>query len=199
MKLGEIKLQALMLIYPSLVLEYDGDDFEEIIFRLRGNHSYSSYIASMVGAINRAFTIIEQRGLSKIELLSLESDGKLLDLSQHKEILSVKEIYVNGSRADFELLSSDKIKIPSAKSKDKLEIVYYKRLTRISNITSNNLELMLGGIEECIPYFIKADLLSGEDMDSALASRETFYNMLKEFASKNSDTSFLTVYSLRGI
>ena len=62
MKLGEIKIQALMLIFPSADLEYDVEGLDEAVFVLKAHPSYGSYIKSSVGAINRALSIIEAGG-----------------------------------------------------------------------------------------------------------------------------------------
>lgn len=62
MKLGELKIQALMLIFPSAELEYDHNNLDEVIFVLKAHPNFGSYIKSSVGAINRALSIIEAGG-----------------------------------------------------------------------------------------------------------------------------------------
>lgn len=59
MKIGEIKIEALMLIFPSLVLEYDEGELNQTLLTLKENGSYEPYLVASVGAINRALTIIE--------------------------------------------------------------------------------------------------------------------------------------------
>ncbi len=202
MKLGELKIQALMLIYPMMSLEYDGQDYEEIIYRLKSNHTYSSYVASSVGAINRAFTFIEEKLLTPVCVATAcgEKQGRyvLLDLRDNKEILSVKALYVNNEATYYESISRRLIRA-YASERDEIKVAYYKRLARIDHLTSNNTEIDLGGIEEIIPYFIKADLLMGEDRDGSLSARERFFEMIDEFASKSENAYPVTVYSLGGI
>jgi hypothetical protein len=59
MKLGELKIQALMLIFPSADLEYDHKNLDEVIFVLKAHPNFGPYIKSSIGAINRALSIIE--------------------------------------------------------------------------------------------------------------------------------------------
>ena len=70
MRLGEIKIQALELIFPSAELEYDAENLNEVLFNLRANPSFSSYLSASVGAINRALSVIEARQGEKTERIT---------------------------------------------------------------------------------------------------------------------------------
>ncbi len=70
MKLGEIKIQALCLIFPSAELEYDENDLNEVVFVLKAHPSYGPYISASVGAINRALAVIEGQTLQKYKRIS---------------------------------------------------------------------------------------------------------------------------------
>ena len=63
MTLGTIKLQSLSLIYPDWSVEYTGDTIDDVIFGLKSNPNFSSYLSASVGAINRAFALIEKNQL----------------------------------------------------------------------------------------------------------------------------------------
>ena len=199
MKLGEIKVQALMMVFPSVTIEYDKDDLEEVVYRLKNNHSYSPYIFASVGAINRAFTIIESKLLTpcKREVFAGEKKGfyTVIDLKGIKDILSVKGVYLNGEPVGFYITSQGALKV---RGHGEIEIEYYIRQEKITHLTSNNREIELGGIEEAIPYFVKADLLMGEDNEASLSAREMFYGMIKGY--EGCDPTHLdVVYSLGGI
>ncbi len=204
MKLGEIKLQALMLIFPNDVLEYNEENIEELIYSLKASNTYSSYLSASVGAINRAFSSIEQKGLSGKERLKLElkngtRQGEYIDfdLSKYTEILRINEVYLDGVAVDFNMLTDTVLNIKSLKSVGAIELIYHKRLKRINHASSNNYEIKLGGIEDTIPYFVKADLLLGERAEEAITARNIYENMLEEYIAKNGDrASFQTVYSL---
>ncbi len=62
MKLGELKIQALMLIFGGTDFEYDHDNLDEAVFALKAHPNYGPYIKSSVGSINRALSIIEAGG-----------------------------------------------------------------------------------------------------------------------------------------
>lgn len=196
MKLGEIKVQALMMVFPSVTIEYDKDDLEEVIYRLKNNHSYSPYIFASVGAINRAFAIIESKLLTpcKRDFFDGEKKGSytVIDLKEIKDILSVKGVYLNGEAVGFHITSQGTIKV---KGRGKIEIEYYVKQEKITHLTSNNKKIELGGIEEAIPYFVKSDLLMGEDNEASLAARDMFYGMIKGY--EGCEPSHLdVVYSL---
>jgi len=204
MKLGEIKLQSLMLIFPDEVLEYNEENIEELIYNLRSSGTYGSYLSATVGAINRAFSSIEQKMLSGKDLLSLDitsgtRQGEYIsfDLSTHREILAVSEVYDNGVPMEFNMLTDSILNVKCAKFSGALSLVYYKRLKRINHTTSNNFEIEPRGIADAIPYFVKSDLLLGENADEAVTSRNIYEGMLDEYAAKSgNDGCFHTVYSL---
>ena len=75
MKLGEIKIQSLMLIFPSAELEYDESDLNEVVFVLKAHPSYASYISGSVGAINRALGIIEAQTQKPLKRISYQTSN----------------------------------------------------------------------------------------------------------------------------
>ena len=74
MKLGEIKIQVLELIFPSSELEYEESNLNEMLFNLRSSPSYGAYLSASVGSINRALSIIESRSTFSLAIIkSLKS------------------------------------------------------------------------------------------------------------------------------
>lgn len=204
MKLGEIKLQALMLIFPLDVFEYNEENIEELIYSLKSSSTYSAYLSASVGAINRALGSIEQKFLSGKSLLSLElkngtRQGEYIsfDLSSYEDILRISEVYLDGAALEFSMLTDIILNVKCIRSNGELQLIYYKRLKRINHITGSSYEINLGGIEEAIPYFIKSDLLLGENADESSTARSIYENMLDEHMAKYGDTALSqTVYSL---
>ena len=83
MKIGEIKIQSLMLIFPSLDFEYDPESLSEAVSRLKANGLYTSYISASVGAINRALAVIEgEMGYAPSKITHLTGDEMDLDLKE---------------------------------------------------------------------------------------------------------------------
>ena len=106
MNIGEIKRQALQLIFPELELSFDESDNEatnEKIRALRCDPSLRGYLDASVPAINRAISIIEAKGLSRTKSKQITVYGKIINggvmISQAEEyddIYLLKEAYQNG-------------------------------------------------------------------------------------------------------
>ena len=84
MKIGEIKIQALVLIFPSADLEYEEESINEAVFALKQSPSYGSYISASVGSINRALAVIESRlGIAPLDKIThLTPNDTVLDLQE---------------------------------------------------------------------------------------------------------------------
>ncbi len=211
MKIGEIKLQALSLIFPDAIFEYKDEDLEELILSLKASSNYASFLVASVGAINRAMASIEQKGLSNRGLLELRleygskiGDYYYFDLEGKKEICSVDEVYLitdtKRTPVEFEFHGST-MAVKCQNSIGRLHIAYREKIKRIDYATENTRELSLScGIEEAIPYFVKADLLLGERPEEATLARNIYEGMLEEYRGKeNESTAFDTVYSLGSV
>ena len=69
MKLGEIKSEALYLSFANPELIIDSSDSEALCAALRdlkSDPNYSDFLIASVGAINRAISALELRGLSPL-------------------------------------------------------------------------------------------------------------------------------------
>ena len=210
MKLGEIKIQSLMLIFPSESLEYGEDNVAEVVFNLKSSRGYAQYLAASVGAINRALSIIESHSLSGFDIVSLESakrqregDSTVFDLSDYGDISSVRGVYLSSGRnkasMDF-YVTGKRLYVKGNVSGDKITVEYLKKIEKITHATDDNREIAFDyGIEEQIPYFVKADLILSENQEESNRAREIFENAIARFAfiKENSDNT-KTVYSLGG-
>ena len=97
----------------------------------------------------------------------------------------------------FNMITDDILNVKCVKSVGTIQLIYHKRLKRINHATSNNYEIELGSITDAIPYFVKSDLLLGENADEATVARSIYEGMLEEYIAKNGDKAcFQTVYSL---
>lgn len=202
MKLGQIKLQALSLIYPDWSVEYDDDSVENVIFGLRSNSNFSSYLSASVGAINRAFRLIEKRFLSGKGIKNISSEERenyfggtvfLLD----DDIYKVSSVIINGKEQDYELITEKLMKVKAINSSCEIQVIYFKKINNITHETGSDYDIDLGGIEEFIPYFIKSEIL-GIDNEEGKKALDYFESMLDEFANDDSG-QINTVYSLRRI
>ena len=197
---GTIKLQSLSLIYPDWAVEYTDENVDDVIFGLRSNPNFSSYLSASVGAINRAFALIEKNQLSgiavkKIDFDTVKNQGSESFITLDDDIYKVNKVLKNGINVHYETVANQLIKVSLINSSDEIEVIYYKKIERINHLTGSNFEISLGGIEEFIPYFVKSELLGIENTEGE-KSQKIFYDMLNKFGDDTDGGShFETVYS----
>jgi len=81
MKLGEIKLEALMMIFPGEALNVTEDNLEEALGVLKSDPNFSDYLAAMPGIINRCFGVLENKGVlptKQVELCEGSEERELM-------------------------------------------------------------------------------------------------------------------------
>ena len=210
MKLGEIKIQSLMLIFPSESLEYGKNNVVEVVFNLKSNPSYAQYLSASVGAINRAFSIIESEGLSGLDVMTLKSvkskrEGgyTVFDLSEQREISQVQGVYFNTYQdkisVDF-YVAGNLLYVKGNINGEKITLEYLKKIEKISHESDDNREILFDyGIEEQIPYYVKADLIFAENQEESDRARSLFENALARLKNmRECHLNTRTAYSLRG-
>ncbi len=198
MKIGEIKLQAMSLIFPSAQLDYSSDNIADAIFRLKSNPSYGAHLSATTGAINRALSVIEARRLTELEEIELdkslgEENGDLLCFALNDNVFSVCQVISAGIEIDFRH-RFDKLYVRRGSVRGNLCVRYFSKIKRLSGESDDNEELLLkDGIAEQIPYFVKADLLLCESPEESRVSRELFFTALDSFFTE--DSLYKSVYS----
>ena len=210
MRIGEIKKEALLLMYPNAPIRFDTSSDEELekgVFELKCNPSYEGLLESAVGSINRALAIIEGRGLSLTKCHDIASsicdrrgDGRII-LKTMDDFLSVEMLlfHANGKTVacPYQLIGDELI---TDYRHGVFTVVYKSKLPRITSVTAEAYKLMLpSGVAELIPYFVKADLFTQESEEEARASRELFDRGLEEISSRakaQCHQCFQIVYSM---
>ena len=188
MKLGEIKSQALYLSFPNPELILDTSDMEAMsakLGELKADPSYADFLMASAGAINRALSALEIRGLTPLGLRALsairdEAGGyTVLDASVLEDMFSVEGVFlVKGgvySPVPFEHLGENRLCLPFSESGKAYLVKYRKSLDRISSVTSESYELPLPeALASLIPYFVKGDLLSAEEPEASRVAMAYF-------------------------
>ena len=182
MKLGELKIETLMLIFPSISIDVDTENEEELrqaLDNLKAAPNYCDYLSAMPGAINRCFTNLEGKGILPLTCLSLsrnsfekrngmlyfdinEIDGKIEKVSFKNE-----QQFTDGCGFSFagDLVIEDQ-------GEGIYTIVYEASIPRIKNITGANYIIDLPDkITSLMPYFIKSEVIRADDSDEASAAR----------------------------
>ncbi len=192
MKLGEIKLEALMMIYPGEVFNVDIDNLESAMVALKGDPNFADYLANMPGIINRCFGVLEQREVlptkqAELSLAQGENLGPYLRYRINERIEDLraieKVIYADGESyedmCDYRRESQYSILVPF-KKQGRYIFVYTPKIPRISVLTSESTEILEGreDIASLIPYFVKAELLVTEHPDDSQMARSLFESAL---------------------
>lgn len=204
MKIGEIKLQALSLIFPDATFEYAEGGLSELLFNLRSQSRYAPYLKASVGAINRALASVEQKGLSGTELYTETVRGNLgwhyVYLNKIEDFCALEGVSLikDGKREATSFERSGIILAIESPKDSVIEIAYQRRLKRITHSTDDNEEITLPfGIEEAIAYFVMSDLLLGERPSEAVLARNIYEGMVNECRKTEGEGTFLnTVFSL---
>ena len=177
MRIGEIKIQSILLMYPSFQLRLDDTDEKSIknaIFELKADSQIGDLLSSMVGSINRALSYIERRGLSRdrvVEITDFQSrdDVAVIDTSLIEGFLSLEKIIARYSGKETEpdvRVENGKIIAPKA---DSYKITYKEKIKRVSQISDEGEHLLIdNNIAELLPYFIKGELFKEENQQDAI-------------------------------
>ncbi len=207
MKLGELKIASLMLVAPSLEINYDSEDSESIcekIMELKSNPNIIDYMAHLPLSINRAFSVVEGSGATKTKHIQIPEEalektlrGYRLNLDNEAgDVLYVERVY-QGGFCEFEREVENKILL---KKKSSLEAFYKSKLARINESTSDLFELELeDGVAEILPYFIKSELIMSESPEEARKAKEYFFELLKPFSQSKIENNCIgveTVFSM---
>ena len=202
-KIGEIKRQSLMLLFPELELsayENDSDSLNSLMDGLLCDPSIKSYLDSMAPAINRALGKIELAGAQKTEIKELNTaeltplaGGYYLDLDKIGA-KTIKEIFKGRSKIPFSY--SDKSGALIYGEGD-LKILYKPKIKRISQASDHGTEINLPReVAEIIPYFVKSELLLPENESESRLSLNEFEKSLATFSDCLGAFEINSVYSL---
>ena len=192
MKLGEIKIQALKLMFVGGQELIDGDALADYL----GDDTYGHFLVNMPGAINRALSLLERRRVLPVRSLELEKEkasffGKsarfdLADLI--KDFYDVDRlVYERGDEyvgAQDYRREGDVIVIADFDETAQYRLLYWPRIPRVSISTSDEQELE--GIPDHIacylPYAIKAELFREDEPDEATVAHQLFENAIAQLA-----------------
>lgn len=200
MKLGEIKLETLMLCFTNPELGIDTEDEEVFLAtldNLKYDENYKDYMNAMPGAINRCFSSIEHKGILPSKTVKLTGTSlptyEGLVRFELKEIVSdicnleSVSLISNGvviPHMPFTRLGSDTITLHPIGPRDEYILIYEPKIPRIKISTPESYDIDLpDSIAELIPYFVKGDIMRVDDANEAAEARNTFEAMCREIYS----------------
>ena len=192
MKLGDIKLEALKLMFTN----YNEDIGIEQLQNLLGDEMYGNYLIAMTGSINRCFADLETRGVLPIKTFilpggTLDEKGRSLKFNLKELILDFltleRLVYeTNSCKYDDEDIAfrtaGDSLLLPWFDgSTETYTVIYRPRIQRIFPYTSDETELDIPDyIAEFIPYWIKGELFRDDEPNEAGEARNWYESHMRQ-------------------
>ena len=176
---------------PDLTADLESDEaILDTLYNLKSDPNFSDYLNASVGAINRAFSCLEIKGLSPVKILSLKAEElkyengfiKLELDALAPDLLRVKRIFSKDQTGIFPIPVSmesenGELFIPPVYYGD-IYVEYYKKIPRISHVTADTYEIGLDStVCSLIPYYVKGDILRVDDPEEAKESMELFFRL----------------------
>ncbi len=210
MKLGEIKLEALKLMWTN----YNEDIGIEQLPDLMGSERYGDYLVAMTGSINRCFADLETRGILPVKRAMLpppplEKRGQTVsyDLGEliGDYLSAVRLLYETGGSVYedpdiHERMAEDVLYLPWFDGEQEAyRVIYCPRLPQIFPYTDDGIELPIPDrIAAFIPYWIKGELYLEEEPNEAGEARNWYEAQMSAVASVSSRRrgSVRSVYSV---
>jgi len=181
MKLGEIKIEALKLMFADYADDIDIDSLTD----LASDENYGKYLNNMPGAINRCFSRLEERNAVPTKKTTLDNDngtsanGRIrFDLSAIADFGKVDRVIYESSKeydgnCPFNMETNTIMLLPE-KDGDYI-LIYSPILERIQAGSDNESVIDLPDKIAClIPYFIKGDLYTEDEPGVAAEARNLF-------------------------
>lgn len=192
MKLGDIKIEALKLMFVNMVEDIAIDSLESYA----QDEIYKSYLVNMPGAINRCFASIEEKRVlpSKSRTLkrseALASGGFVrFDLdSLISDFFDIDRIVRESADGDYDgdcdyITEGNTLVLERYEEEDGITytVIYKPTIARITSLTDDNIEIDIpNNIAAYIPYFVKGDLYRDDEPGEAGEARNWYEQAMNE-------------------
>ena len=199
MKLHDIMIESLKLMFAS----YDRDLALAKIDDFKVDSAYRDYIYNMPPAINRAFHIIENKGVLKeiVRSYDAESTERWKNVAVPEEIPSADGVLGGRlTRIDYRVLhhgvrvafsdiigrSNGEVLLPSVVAGEQYDVFYSPKIHRVTAETPEDTEIPIPDeIASLVPYYVKSELYREEDISEADNARAWFTAGLNEIVSRD--------------
>lgn len=208
MKLGEIKLEALKLMFAN----YNHDISIEGLTEYYADENYGSYLINMPGSINRCLSVIENKSVLPLKTsaivrnMGLASGGmtRIDLLANIPDLYAIERVakstpYSYNGNVDY-FMEGNMLVLEPLQDGEQYFVIYRPALQRIT-INSSDVE-DLAGVPDYIachiPYFIKGDLFREDEPNEASEARNWFEQAMSEIVQPcaNMVSRVESVYSL---
>lgn len=183
MKLGDIKVESLKIMFVSTHTDLSIDELDNAL----RDENYGSYLVNMPGAINRCFSVLEEKRVLPIKAYTLNaSEGLAIDSYIRFDLATLIEDFCDIDRlvcerreeyegnAEFRM-EGNVLVLPLLDEHTTYTVLYYPSIPRVTSETDDNTELAIPDkIATHIPYFVKGDLFRDDEPDEANEARNWF-------------------------
>ena len=208
MKLGDIKAEALKIMFVNAGDDVAADNLIDYV----GADTYGYYLVNMTGAINRAFSLLEQRRVLPLRSCDLIAAagvetprGVKFDLTVLvPDFYDVSRLVVEDA-SGYEGAANyrregDAMIIEGFDTAAMYRLLYLPRVPRVGAATPDDEEVK--GVPDHIacllPYAIKADLFRDDDPDEAERARVRFEESMAALAGEARDSFLGSVHITYG-
>ena len=207
MKVSDIKVQALTLMYPDEIPAYMTGGTVENYSKILGD--FSEMLGRMTGSIARCLDVIVERRVLPVKRLELyladaETIGKMykFDLSASLDFFDVDRVIMQAENAYNGYypyrMEGKTLVLLSPDEAASFSLLYHPTVTPPS-VWANEAELtgVPDELSRLIPYFIKGELFREDEPGEAAEAMAWFEQRLSEISNKSTgmQTNVATVYA----
>lgn len=186
MKVGDIKVEAIKLMFTNYGFDFSINDLQTML----ADENYGSYIVNMNGAIARALDRIENACIVPLKRkeISIEECSETrsfikFDTSKIEDFFMLDRVTAEYGSGEY--VGNVEYELEGDQNAN-YTILYYPTIKTIDENTQDTDEIWIPEkIARLIPYFIKGDLYQEEEPDLAADARNIFEASLDDFKSQN--------------
>lgn len=183
MKLGELKIECLMHLFPNNKIPYANDDqsITNILDNLRADPNLSDLMVTMIGALNRAISIFSIYGLTEKKRVDISPDKWEFRDGAYMTLINNEDLYrIEWADKPCEIIDGYLLALSDEKPK---YIIYRKKHFDITQSTPDTAVLELSDtLCHLLPIYVKGELYSLDSDEKKNAEREfkTLLSAIKE-------------------
>lgn len=207
MRFCELKIETLRLLFADA----EGVPLsEESLETAENDEQYAQYLRMIPGAVNRAFSYLEMRGILPKKTAVFNETGDavthIFEAELPKDCYRITDVhYLDGLGVSYPCRhwqkDADGISVAASRLFARISVSYLPSLPRIGEDTGDGWTLPLPeALAGMLPYYLKSELFLSDEPDEAALARKQFDEFLSEYEATDTCStgmlreSFITGY-----